>query len=1029
MTAAFATLLIPTFLAAAQALTHTVRLDSAREISVSYPDGWSIARPTPQSWVILDVPADEQETATPTVRILVGYGIRTDHPGAVRELLEYARESSAPSTFLAIGGWPGLQRVQTVMRPQPSQGPLSPDRRTVRITTAVAAGDLLVRLEAQLPSDADQTLKDLVLAIGRSLVFGSAGDPSEVQQELDTLRAAPGRPERPTPAPGPGREEAAGTAMGFAPLSAGAGPPIFPTALLNNGSNGELEVAVSNNGSNIVIVKQSGFITSNDGGQTFPYSGFLPVGDGDSSIAFGQSTRFYHSALGCFGTNCAAVCPANSNCAEIAASTDNGRTFGGLINAVVCPNSGGSACNIDQEHIGADRVNAGTGGADRVYMAFRNCQGGCGAESDVTCSPDSGATWAPRLALEAGSDFPRVAVGGDGSFYVVFRNGGNIRIDKFNACATSLGTMTRAAGGFPRTVSGFTDFAGCEVANGFGGLDRCNDGNILSGPTVTVDDTDPSHVYVAWATNTAADNEDVLVADSVDGGVNWRAPVRVNTSVAARRYHPWVCATGGNGYVTWYDRRAASVAQNDLTDYFAASAGLSSGNLVANNDEFQISTASDPQCNLWPAAPRSTFDAENCSVQPQLAGFCKLTPVPTPDTSSNTRCDFAGPDATVCPFNPDGPETCQTGNGAVKYGDYNGNACVLGRLYTVFASGAGLTSVRNFFQSFVVSSTPTTVTYTGATTGDFHDDVTLSAFLTLSGTLAPVSGETLSFTVGVQGCSAVTDGTGSASCTLTLNQASGGYTVTASFAGSGLYEPGSTSAPFTITREETTLSYTGDTVIANGTTAHLSGVLLEDGLVPIAGRTVGFTLGTGGGAQSCSGVTDASGVAACTIAPVSQPGGPGVVADAFAGDAFYLPSSSSAATIVFAFLDQGAFVLGDQTAVVGPATVEFWGNDWSVRNVLSGGSAPASFKGFASTIGTNPPSCGSAWTSSPGNSSAPPDMTLPLYMGVVVSGVIDMSGSTISGAVPKIVVIRIDPGYAPSPGRPGTGTIVAVYCH
>src|SRR6266542_3120184 len=103
---------------------------------------------------------------------------------------------------------------------------------------------------------------------------------------------------------------------------------------------------------------------------------------------------------------------------------------------------------------------------------------------------------------------------------------------------------------------------------------------------------------------------------------------------------PWVCASGGNAFVTWYDRRAATVGQNDLTDYFAASAGLSGGNLVANNDEFQISTTSDPQCNLWPCAPRSPNDSENCSAQPQNAGVCSVT--------TATRCDFSG-DGTVCP--------------------------------------------------------------------------------------------------------------------------------------------------------------------------------------------------------------------------------------------------------------------------------------------------------------------------------------------------------------------------------------------
>jgi hypothetical protein len=776
---------------------------------------------------------------------------------------------------------------------------------------------------------------------------------------------------------------------------------------LNNlGTNGELEIAVSNNGTNIVVAKQSGFVTSNDGGQTFPFSGNLPVNDGDSSLAFGQSGNFYHAALACFGGSCAAPCPANSNCIEIAASTTNGQTFGALVNAIVCPNSGTGACSSDQEHIAADRFNSAPGG-DAVYMAFRDLSG----SANVTCSPDSGATWAPRLALEGGSDFPRVTVGQDGFLYVIFRNGGNIRIDKFNACTSSAVQMTRAAGGFPRAVSAFTPFAGCEVANGFGGLDRCNDGNILSSPTVTVDDTNANHVYAAWANNTAANNENTLVADSTDGGVNWRVPVTINTNVTARRFMPWVCASGGSAFVTWYDRRAATAANNDLTDYFAASAGLSGGNLIPNNDEFIISTTSDPQCNLWPAAPRSTWDSENCSVQPQNAGTCSVT--------TNLRCDFSG-DGLQCPAG----ETCQTGGGAPKYGDYNGNACVLGRLYTVFASGAGLTSVRNFFQSYVVTSTPTTLTYTGATTGDYHDPVTLSAILTLSGTSAGVAGQTITFTLGTQNCMGVTDATGAASCDLTLNQIPGPYTVMANFAGSGLFQASSASASFTITKEETTLSYTGDTVIANNTTAHLSGVLLEEGVVPIAGRTVTFTLGTGGTAQTCNGVTDATGVASCTISPVNQPPGAGTVTADFAGDAFYLPSSASAKTIIFAFLDHGAFVVGDQTAT---GSVLFWGSQWSRKNALSGGRAPDSFKGFAATISTNPPACGDTWTSRPGNSSRPPD-TVPPFMGVVVSSSITMSGRTISGDVPQIVVVQTNPGYRPDPGHPGTGTVVAVYC-
>jgi hypothetical protein len=244
-------------------------------------------------------------------------------------------------------------------------------------------------------------------------------------------------------------------------------------------------------------------------------------------------------------------------------------------------------------------------------------------------------------------------------------------------------------------------------------------------------------------------------------------------------------------------------------------------------------------------------------------------------------------------------ETCKTGGGGPKYGDYNGNACVLGRLYTTFATGAGLTSVQDLFQSFVVSSTPTTVTYTGPTAQDFHDIVTLSATLTLSGTSSGIAGQNITFTLGAQSCAGTTNAAGLASCSITLTQIPGGYTVTASFAGSGNFQASANTVPFTIAKEQTTLTYNGDTVVGNGNPAHMSALLLEDGnaAAPIAGRTVTFTLGTGGSAQTCNGVTNASGTATCTII-VNQPPGPQPIAVNFAGDAFYLPASASASLFV-----------------------------------------------------------------------------------------------------------------------------------
>jgi len=263
---------------------------------------------------------------------------------------------------------------------------------------------------------------------------------------------------------------------------------------------------------------------------------------------------------------------------------------------------------------------------------------------------------------------------------------------------------------------------------------------------------------------------------------------------------------------------------------------------------------------------------------------------------------------------------------------------------------------------------------------------------------------------------------------LTPNQAAGPYTLTASFAGDSFYVPSLVATPFTINLEETTTTFTASsaTVIPVGHSATLSATLLEDGTTPPVpfGQTITLTLGTGVTAQSCNGTTNASGLATCTIATVSQPLGPNTVTAKFAGDAFYQPSSASEAVILFAFLSQGSMIVGNLDAATGTA-VDYWGAQWAKDNSLSGGSAPNSFKGFAETA---PQTCGGGWISSPGNSSGPP-ATVPSYMGVIASSTIGKSGSSISGDVPIIIVVKTAPGYGPSPGHEGTGTVVAVYCH
>jgi Tol biopolymer transport system component len=223
----------------------------------------------------------------------------------------------------------------------------------------------------------------------------------------------------------------------------------------------------------------------------------------------------------------------------------------------------------------------------------------------------------------------------------------------------------------------------------------------------------------------------------------------------------------------------------------------------------------------------------------------------------------------------------------------------------------------------------------------------------------------------------------------------------------------------------TNFTYTGTTLITFGRGAVLSAVMKSEDTAhsDLSGKEVTFTLGSGSGGQSCTGTTDAGGNAGCIISPVTVPIGPATVTMNFAGDSFYNPSTDSESVIIFAFLDHGSFVIGDQAAAVN-TTVTFWDAQWSNANAMSSGPAPTSFKGFADTISATPAGCGETWTT-PGNSSSPPD-TVPAYMAVVASSSIYQSGGVIEGNIDKLVVVITDPGYSPAPGHRGTGTVVGV---
>jgi uncharacterized repeat protein (TIGR01451 family) len=353
------------------------------------------------------------------------------------------------------------------------------------------------------------------------------------------------------------------------------------------------------------------------------------------------------------------------------------------------------------------------------------------------------------------------------------------------------------------------------------------------------------------------------------------------------------------------------------------------------------------------------------------------------------------------------------------------------------STGAAQPSITRTAATTVVNTPPTIDPLPDPQSVDYHDALSFN----VSASDAD-AGDTLSLSAtGLPaGLALVDNGNGTATISGTDTAAPGDYIVTITADDHHQVLPTTATMTIHVLREETSITYNGQTVILVGSSgATLSAQLQEDSSaaptpLPLA-STVTLTLGS----QQCPADTiSAAGVATCTIpyASLALIGlGPQTAGASFSGDTYYLSSSATAVPVyVFAFPSRGAFVLGDTTAATaGTSAVTWWGDNWYQRNTISGGQAPSSFKGFAANVttlptgGTQPTSCSGTFTTAGGN-SPPPTSGVPSYMGVLVTSQVKKSGTVIKGNYIHIVVVRVNTGYAPNPMSAGTGTIVATYC-
>lgn len=135
-----------------------------------------------------------------------------------------------------------------------------------------------------------------------------------------------------------------------------------------------------------------------------------------------------------------------------------------------------------------------------------------------------------------------------------------------------------------------------------------------------------------------------------------------------------------------------------------------------------------------------------------------------------------------------------------------------------------------------------------------------------------------------------------ATCNTTSLEA-GEHQIAAAFSGTPDYEPSIAAAqPLTVEPGPTALEYTGDTTGTIGVPATVRARLTLDGNDPATGPLAGHTVTFSGAGDSCSAVTDASGVAECTITPVEA--GDRAVTASFTATAEYRASAAAATLVV-----------------------------------------------------------------------------------------------------------------------------------
>ena len=328
----------------------------------------------------------------------------------------------------------------------------------------------------------------------------------------------------------------------------------------NNGSPNEPSIAINPNNTNQLVAGSNinKVYRSNDGGLTWTKSTLTSSYGvwGDPAIVADNNNNFYFTHLsnptsGNFLDRI--VCQKSTN----AGSTWSNGSFAGLT----------TNKEQDKQWISFDPIN------NNLYMSWTQFDSyGSTDPSDKTIilfskSTDFGLTWSAPIKLNEvdGSCIDNSttvegavpAPGPSGQVYVAWSGPNGLVFKKsLDQGVTWPTTETQII------ATHEWDFA-------IPGIDRCN------GMPITICDLSPSAhhgtIYVNWADQSnGANDTDIFLSKSTDGGTTWSSPLRVNNDAPGKhQFLSWMALDQTNGYIyiVFYDRRNYT---NNNTDVYLA---------------------------------------------------------------------------------------------------------------------------------------------------------------------------------------------------------------------------------------------------------------------------------------------------------------------------------------------------------------------------------------------------------------------------------------------------------------------------